>query len=209
MEVRIILVDDHTIVREGLRHVLEQMDGVVIVGEGENGLELISLAKQHQPDLVFADIAMPYVNGLEGVEEIRRWSPASRIALLTGLTSRGLIAQAHAAPIAGVFLKTDPLAKVCEAVPRMLRGEVVRSSGVEDILRAGVPADKLSGRELQVLHAVARGETNAVIAERLNLSASTIDKHRTSMMRKLNVTSAAQLLSLAVRDGLLEPATVL
>lgn len=209
MEVRIILVDDHTIVREGLRHVLEQMDGVVIVGEGENGLELISLAKQHQPDLVFADIAMPYVNGLEGVEEIRRWSAASRIALLTGLTSRGLIAQAHAAPISGVFLKTDPLAEICEAVPRMLRGEVVRSSGVEDILRAGVPADKLSGRELQVLHAVARGETNAVIAERLNLSASTIDKHRTSMMRKLNVTSAAQLLSLAVRDGLLEPATVL
>ena len=209
MTVRTIIVDDHIIVREGLRHVLETMDGVVVVGEGENGLELVSLAKQQQPDLVFADIAMPYVNGLEGVEEIRRWSPASRIVLLTGLTSRALIAQAHAAPISGVFLKTDPLEEICAAIPRILDGEVVRSSNVEDIMRAGAPADKLSGRELQVLHAVARGETNAVIAERLNLSASTIDKHRTNMMRKLNVTSAAQLLSLAVRDGLLEPAKVL
>lgn len=209
MPLPVIVADDHAIVRQGVKSILAGLPDLEVVGEAENGVELIALVKRHAPALIFADIAMPYAGGLEAVEEIRRWSPKSRLIIITGLTSRGLVAQARAAAVDGIFLKSDPPGELFGAIPKILNGERVYSAAIEKVLGETAPSDILTGRELQVLLGISRGETNARIAERLGVSAYTVDKHRTNMMRKLNVHSAAELLALAIRDGLLDSARTL
>lgn len=204
-----VVADDHAIVRQGVKSILRLHPDIEVVGEAANGVELITLVKRYKPALAFADIAMPYASGLETVDEIKRWSPDSKLVILTGLTSRGLIAQAHAAPVDGVFLKSDPPEELFNAIPAILSGDRVYSTAIKAILDEATHADKLTARERQVLLGIARGETNAKIAERLGLSANTVDKHRTNMMRKLSVHSAAELLALAVREGLLDSAKTL
>lgn len=204
-----VIADDHAIVRQGVKSILDRYPDLEVVAEATNGVELVALVKRHKPSLIFADIAMPYVSGLETVEEIRRWSPDSKLVILTGLTSRGLIAQAYAAPVNGIFLKSDPPEELFHAISSILNGKRINSSAVDAILVEAMPADALTTRERQVLLGISRGETNAKIAERLGLSANTVDKHRTNMMRKLNVHSAAELLAIAVRDGLLDSAKTL
>lgn len=209
MPLPVIVADDHAIVRQGVKSILAGLPDLEVVGEAENGVELIALVKRHAPALIFADIAMPYAGGLEAVEEIRRWSPKSRLIIITGLTSRGLVAQARAAAVDGIFLKSDPPGELFGAIPKILNGERVYSTAIEKVLGETAPSDILTGRELQVLLGISRGETNARIADRLGVSAYTVDKHRTNMMRKLNVHSAAELLALAIRDGLLDSARTL
>lgn len=209
MPIPVVIADDHAIVRQGVKSILRLHPEIEVVGEAANGVELVTLIKRHTPSLVFADIAMPYASGLEAVDEIRRWSPASRIVILTGLTSRALIAQAHAAPVDGIFLKSDPPEEIFNAIPEIIDGRRVYSASIRKILNETTLVDKLTARERQVLLGVAQGETNARIAERLGLSANTVDKHRTNMMRKLDVHSAAELLALAIRDGLLDAAKTL
>lgn len=209
MPLQAVVADDHAIVRQGVKSILSGLPDIEVIGEAENGVELVTLVKRHAPALVFADIAMPYAGGLEAVDEIRRWSPNSKLVILTGLTSRGLAAQAKAAMVDGIFLKSDPPAELAGAISKILNGERVFSQSIEKILAETAPSDILTARELQVLQAISRGETNAKIADRLGVSANTVDKHRTNMMRKLKVHSAAELLSLAVRDGLLDPARTL
>ena len=209
MPLPVVIADDHAIVRQGVKSILASLSGFEVVGEAENGVELVALVKRHAPALVFADIAMPYAGGLEAVDEIRRWSPKSRLIILTGLTSRGLTAQAHAAPVDGIFLKSDPPEELAQAIPKILDGERVYSAAIEKILGETAPADMLTSRELQVLRGISKGETNPKIAERLGVSVNTVDKHRTNMMRKLKVHSAAELLAIAVRDGLLDQARTL
>ncbi|MEM9619231.1 MAG: response regulator transcription factor [Pseudomonadota bacterium] len=209
MPIPVVVADDHAIVRQGVKSILRLHPEIEVVGEAANGVELVTLIKRHTPSLVFADIAMPYASGLEAVDEIRRWSPASRIVILTGLTSRALIAQAHAAPVDGIFLKSDPPEEIFNAIPEIIDGHRIYSASIQNILNETTLVDKLTARERQVLLGVAQGETNARIAERLGLSANTVDKHRTNMMRKLDVHSAAELLALAIRDGLLDAAKTL
>ncbi|WDI30153.1 response regulator transcription factor [Hyphococcus flavus] len=209
MTLTVVIADDHAIVRQGVKSILASLSDFSVVGEAENGVELVALVKRHTPALVFADIAMPYAGGLEAVDEIRRWSPNSRLIILTGLTSRGLAAQAHAASVDGLFLKSDPPEELAQAIPKIISGEPVYSTAIEKILSEAHPSDMLTARELQVLRGISNGETNARIAERLGVSAYTVDKHRTNMMRKLKVHSAAELLALALRDGLLDSASTL
>lgn len=209
MPIPVVVADDHAIVRQGVKSILRLHPEIEVVGEAANGVELVTLIKRHTPSLVFADIAMPYASGLEAVDEIRRWSPASRIVILTGLTSRALIAQAHAASVDGVFLKSDPPEEIFNAIPEIIDGRRIYSASIQKILNETTLVDKLTARERQVLLGVAQGETNARIAKRLGLSANTVDKHRTNMMRKLDVHSAAELLALAIRDGLLDAAKTL
>jgi len=205
----VVIADDHAIVRQGVKSILANFTELKVVGEAANGVELVTLVKRHAPALIFADIAMPYAGGLEAVDEIRRWSPKSRLIILTGLTSRGLAAQANAARVDGIFLKSDPPEELALAIARIMNGERVYSKAIEKVLAETSPSDLLTARELQVLSGIARGETNTRIAGKLGVSANTVDKHRTNMMRKLNVHSAAELLSLAVRDGLLDAARTL
>lgn len=209
MAFRVIIADDHPFLRKGLAGLFSDNPEFSIAGEAADGIELITLVKQERPELVITDIAMPHLSGLEAVVEIERWCPACHIIVVTGLTARGMIAQIDATNVAGIFLKSDPLTEVQAAVVPVIEGKKVRSDGVRKILEEEYAGDTLSGRERQVLMGIARGESNAKIADRLGISANTVDKHRTNMMRKLDVHSAAELLAIAVRDGLLDTSKTL
>lgn len=206
MNSRIILADDHVMVRQGLKTLLESEPGLDVVAEAESGVELVAQVNKHQPDLVIADIAMPYGNGLEIVGEVRRWSPATKIMLLTGLTSNSLLSQAVSTGVEGVFLKSDAPDVFVAGVRKVLGGAISISPHALRLSSGSTAFNSLSPRELQVLFGIARGDTNALLGERLGISAKTVDKHRSSLMRKLGVNSMAQLLSLSVREGLLDTA---
>lgn len=204
MNPRIVLADDHVMVRQGLKTLLTMDQPFEIVAEAASGVELVAAAKQHRPDLVIADIAMPYGNGLEVAGEVTRWSPDTRIILLTGLVSRGLLSQAVSGKVHGVFLKSDPPDVFLEGVRTVLAGGRVVSEQARRLSGAGNQFASLSEREVQILHGLAAGKSNAELGGQFGISAKTVDKHRTSLMRKLEVNSLAQLLSVAVREGLLD-----
>ncbi len=204
MNSRTILADDHVMVRQGLKTLLESEPGLEVVAEAESGVELVAQVNKHQPDLVIADIAMPYGNGLEIVGEVRRWSPDTKIMLLTGLTSNSLLSQAVSTGVEGVFLKSDAPDVFVAGVRKVLGGAI--SPHALRLSSGSTAFNSLSPRELQVLFGIARGDTNAILGERLGISAKTVDKRRSSLMRKLGVNSMAQLLSLSVREGLLDMA---
>ena len=204
LSVKIIIADDHPFLRQGMRSLLAQDQRFDIVGEARDGLELVALMKQLRPELLITDIAMPHMTGLEAIVETERWCPDCKTIVVTGLTGRGLISQIDQTGVAGIFLKSDPVEQIRTAIDPILEGKAVRSGSVLAILNEENTSNTLTGREVQVLMGIARGENNAIIAERLGISASTVDKHRTNMMRKLEVHSAAELLAIAVRDGLLD-----
>ena len=174
-----------------------------IVGEAEDGVAALTLVKSLKPDLLILDAAMPKATGVEVIEEVRRWSPETKIAVVTGVNAAGMLQQILDARVDGLFLKSGDTEKWVEDFAAICAGERRISDRV-----AGNSAltPSLTGRERQILFSIVRGETNGVISENLGISANTVDKHRTSIMRKLDVHSAAELVAKAFRDGLLDEA---
>lgn len=198
-----VIADDHALVRNGLRAVLEAA-GARIVGEAADGLEAIALAKAHRPDLLTLDAAMPLARGMEAYGEIRRWAPDTKIAVVTGFTGAGALADWLAVGADGVFLKSDPPDEMQEGFGLLLSGGAVVSKAVLAALRTAPEERTLTKRELQILHLVAEGCDNQEIGDRLSISPKTVDNHRTRMMAKLGVRSVAQLLAYALKEGLLD-----
>ncbi len=202
--IKTVIADDHRLIRVGVRELLMRLANIDIVAEANNGIEAVSLVKQHQPDLLIVDIAMPYANGIEVIEEVKRWSSATRCVILTGMTSVALLHQAVQAGAAGVFHKNDDTDEVLAAIPAILAGETVHSSRFDAALARHSRYQSLSPRELEVLQSLARGESLKLIADKLNISRNTVDKHRSAIMRKLAVHSSTELIALAYREGMLE-----
>jgi len=200
----VVIADDHALVRNALRAILESIEGVAIVGEAANGLEAIALAKTARPALLLLDMAMPLARGMEVFGEARRWSPDSRIAVVTGLTAVGLLADWVSAGVDGLFLKTCPPEEMRHGFGLLLSGGSYYSQAVLAALRNKPPTAELTQRERQVLHLIAEGCSNDNIASRLSISPKTVDNHRTHLMAKLNVHSVAQLLAFALKEGLLD-----
>lgn len=200
----VVIADDHALVRNALRTILESIDGVQIVGEAENGLEAIALAKTAHPALLTLDMAMPLARGMEVFGEARRWSPDTKIAVVTGLTASGLMADWVSAGVDGLFLKTCPPAEMRHGFELLLNGGGYYSKAVLASLRGQPRTAELTQRERQILHLIAEGCSNDNIAERLSISPKTVDNHRTRLMAKLNVHSVAQLLAFALKEGLLD-----
>lgn len=201
----VIIADDHMLVRQSLRNLLESASEFEIVGEAEDGVEALSLSKMHQPDLLILDAAMPKATGIEVIEEVRRWCRNTRIAVVTGVNSAGYLQQILESQVDGLFLKSGDTASWVKDFLAICSGETRISE------RATMNSEnsvRLSGRERQILFCISRGETNRAISDRLGISASTVDKHRTSIMRKLNVHSVAALVSKAFRDGLLSDSSL-
>lgn len=202
-----MIADDHSLVVGALRTLFASMDDVEVVAEAANGLEAVAAVKRHKPTLITLDIAMPLARGTEVLNELKRWSPDTRIAIVTGLTSQSLLSGLVDSDVGGVFLKSCPPDVLEQGLLAILQGhhyiapEVATLVGTaEDAMALG----SLTERERQVLGLVADGHTNGVIAERLFISPKTVDKHRSSLMKKLGVHSVAELLALALREGLLE-----
>lgn len=199
-----VIADDHPMMRAGIRAVLEGYGNVDILEEVATGLDAVRAARTRRPDLFVLDIAMPYARGLEVFVEIRRQSPASRIAVVTGLGASGLLAELVAAGVDGLFLKRGDPEVLERGLRLVLQGARFVAPDVVERLEARPPGPELSPRERQTLGLVAQGLTNAEIAGRLNLSPKTVEKHRTSLMQKLGVRSMSELLAHALREGLLD-----
>ncbi len=177
---------------------------VEIVAEATNGIEAVSSVKHHQPDLLIVDIAMPYANGIEVIEEAKRWSPSTCCVVLTGMTSVALLYQATLVGASGIFLKSGDSNEIVVALPKILAGETVHSTKCRDALARYSRYASLTARELEVLQCLARGESVKNIASKLSISPNTVDKHRSAVMRKLDVHSSTELIALAYREGMLD-----
>ncbi len=206
---RVLIADDHALVRSGLKDILAGLPrpGVDIVGEAENGLEAISDAKKLKPDLMLLDAGMPLSRGMEVFGEVRRWSPETKVAIVTGFNSANSLADWVSAGVDGLFLKSSPPEEMVEGFALVLAGERYIAREVVERLKSAESRDSLSVRERQVLHLIAEGCSNATIAERLSISPKTVDNHRQKLMAKLEVNSTAQLLALALKEGLLDSST--
>lgn len=187
-----------------MRDILLSIPKTEIVGEAENGLEAISLSKAMRPNLLTLDAGMPLARGMQVYGEVRRWSPETRIAVVTGFTAAGHLSDWIAADVDGLFLKTCPPEEMAHGFSVVLNGGGYVSKATLSILEGADETENLTGRERQILHLIAEGLTNKEIGERLSVSSKTIDNHRTRLMAKLGVHSVAQLLAYALKEGLLD-----
>jgi DNA-binding NarL/FixJ family response regulator len=206
-----VIADDHAIVRSGLRGALEapqliETEGIEVVAEAENGLEAIAAVRQHRPDLLLLDVSMPAAGGVEVLVEARRWSPDTKVVVFTGISAVGLVSELVEAGVDGLFSKAASNDLMYAKLPEILRGGRHVAQTFLDVLEDQPKRSPLTDRERQTLNMIVAGQSNKEIANALGISIKTVDKHRTSLMQKLNVRSVAQLLALALREGLIDPA---
>lgn len=207
----VVLADDHEVVRAALRNAFEtpglvEAEGLDVVAEAMTGREALAAVKRHKPSLITLDVSMPDVGGHEVIHELRRWSPQTRIAVFTGVTAPGLISSLVQSGVDGLFSKSGTSQTLLEKVPHILRGGHFVDERFLQILENEPGAPALTAREHQVLNLLVSGRSNREISEVLGISSKTVEKHRGSLMGKLNVSSIAQLLARALKDGLIDPA---
>lgn len=212
-EARILLVDDHAVLRAGLRRLLEDQPDLTVAGEAGMAAEAIELAGRLQPDVILLDLGMPGLGGLEALPRLRQAAPEARLLVLTMHDDEGYVRQALHSGAAGYVLKKAADHELLSAIRAVLRGEVyvfsaLTRSLLEDLLPTGGEApqdawEKLSDREQEVLRLVALGHTGAEIASRLSLSPKTVETYRGRGMEKLGLASRAALVRFALSRGLL------
>ena len=211
-EVRVILADDHTLVRAGLRKLLESVPNLTVVGEAQDGLELLSLVEQLQPDLVLMDIAMPGLNGLEAAARVTRGWPNIRILILSMHQSEEYVRQALRSGAAGYLLKDAAPLELELALKALLAGETYLSPAVskgvvndyvQRLRQDDTPGSGLTPRQTEVLQLIAEGHSSKEIARRLGLAVKTVETHRSQLMKQLDIHEVAGLVRYAMRIGLI------
>lgn len=200
----VVVADDHAIVRQGTVQLLSDIEGVEIVAEADNGLSAIAAVKKHKPALLMLDAAMPMARGIEVYAEVRRWSPSTRIVLFTGFTSLNLLSDWLDAGVDGLLIKSCTPEEIKRCCSLVLNGSAYIAKSVQEMLEAAAGETQMTTREREVLSMIATGNTNNTIAERLNISPKTVEKHRASLMTKLGVHTVAELMVYALREGLLD-----
>lgn len=205
-----VIADDHAIVRSGLKDALEkpgliEPDGIRVLSEAGDGLSAIAEVRKHRPSLLLLDVAMPMAGGVEVLIETRRWSQETRVVVLTGISAVGLISDLVDAGVDGLFSKASDNTEFYARLPGILRGQRHISEYFLNILEETPKPPVLTDRERQTLNMILSGRSNKEIAEGLGISVKTVDKHRTSLMQKLNVHSVPQLISRALKEGLIDP----
>ena len=209
-----IVADDHAIVRSGLRAALAtpgliEPNGLSIVAEASNGLETIAALRQYRPHLLMLDVQMPMAGGAEVVLEARRWSPETRVVVLTGVSSAGKLAELIEIGVDGLFSKATENDDLYQALPLILRGGRRISTYVTDLLENRPAQVSLTDRERQTLNLIVAGRSNKEMATILGISIKTVDRHRSNLMQKLGVHSVAQMIAFALREGLIDPSAEL
>jgi two-component system response regulator NreC len=210
----IVLADDHTLFRQGLRRVLEEQAGWQVVAEASDGAEAVRLALEHEPHLVILDIAMPRLNGVEATRQIARRLPDVRVLIVSMYSDDLYVTQALQAGAHGFVLKDSADADLVRAVRDLAAGtsyfspavsKVVLDDYVRHLADRGITDrfDALSEREREVFQLIAEGHSNKEIAGLLNVSPGTVETHRARIMEKLDVHSAAEIVLYAVRKGVI------
>jgi DNA-binding NarL/FixJ family response regulator len=211
--IRVVLADDHHLVRGGIRALLERADDIEVVGEAANGQQAVELAQQLAPDVLVMDIAMPRLDGIQAAERIRALGLDARVVILSMHADETLVRQALRAGASGYLLKSSVTEEMLVALRAAMRGEVYLSPAISTTLVSEFlnletdsekrsPFDQLTPREREVLQLVAEGHTNAAIASMMNISVRTVEKHRSSLMSKLDVRDLAGLVRAAIKHGL-------
>jgi len=212
--IRVLLADDHHLVRQALRALLEKAEGIEVVGEAEDGREAAKLAQRLRPDVAVLDVAMPVLNGIQAAERIRRLQIPTRVVILSMHKDDALVRRALRGGAHGYLLKSAVSEELLLAVRAAVRNEIYLSPGisrtvVEDLLTVGTTAepadafDQLTQREREVLQLIAEGRTNSEIAKLLAISVKTVEKHRANLMSKLDVHDVAGLVRIAVKHKLI------
>ena len=215
--VRILLADDHEVVRRGLKVLLEERLGWEICGEATTGRDAVELASQMQPDIAIVDLMMPDLNGLETTRQIRRISERTQVLIFTMHHNETIVHEVLEAGARGYLLKSDAERDIVAAVETLLRSQPYFSAQIsetvlEGYLRSGRQAidgnavlPRLTPREREIIQLLAEGHRNKRIAQKLGISVKTVETHRTTVMRKIGVKSIVELVRYAVRNHLTEP----
>jgi two-component system, NarL family, response regulator NreC len=207
--ISVLIVDDHEIVRAGIRHRLETEPDIALVGEAGTAEQAVVRARALQPNLVLLDLLMPRKSGYEAIPEILSVSPQSRVLVLSSQAAPSSVRQAISAGASGYLPKRASDGELVDAIRRVAAGEryVEPDLGAQLVVADGVPAlEPLSDRERDVLHLLALGHTNQEIGKKLYISVRTVDTHRAHIMRKLRLETRAELVLFALANGLIGPA---
>jgi two-component system, NarL family, response regulator NreC len=209
-QIRILLADDHAVVRQGFKLILASQADMEIVAEAANGREAVELAGKLHPDVAVMDVAMPELNGIEATRRIGESAPRTRVLALSMHKDSVYVREILRAGARGYLLKDQAASDLISAVRAVARGEGYISPAVSDAVlndyrrHVSDPIDLLTSREREVLQMIAEGKTNKEIATVLNLSVYTVDAHRGRIMEKLNLHSVNELVRFAVRKGLVD-----
>jgi DNA-binding NarL/FixJ family response regulator len=209
---RILLVDDHALVRAGISSLLRSLEGVTVVSECEDGRAAVSAVREHNPDMVLMDVAMGGLNGLEATRLIVKEFPAVRVMILSMFANEEYVASALSAGAKGYLLKNATPSELQFALQTVASGETYLTPAVSKtvieqyknrLAQKPDSLERLTPRQREVLQLIAEGNTSKEIASRLNLSVKTIDMHRTMLMKELNIRDIAGLVRFAIRTGLI------
>src|ERR1035437_5577006 len=214
--ITVLLAEDHMIVREGLRRLLEAESDIEVVGEAANGRQAVEMTRKLRPAVVVMDIAMPLLNGLEATRKIRQAVPDAKVLILSAHSDDAYVERVTALGAAGYLIKQTSAQFLSEAIREVQKGNTFFSPSVAKSLRhqnqksldrKGLPKAKvarLSSREVEVLQLIAEGEANKQIAAELGISIKTVEKHRDHLMRKLDIHDTAGLTRYAIAEGIVE-----
>ena len=217
MTVKVLIADDHQIVRQGLRHLLEKEPDLIVVAEAEDGRSTVRLAREHRPEVIIMDVAMPDLNGIEAARQIISEMPEMKVIALSMYADRRFVVNMLKAGACGYLLKDCAYEELVRSIRVVLAHKTYLSPGVTDIVvkeymqGALSPQDSvfslLTPREREVLQLMSEGRSTNQIAACLNVSVKTVETHRQQLMHKLNRHSVAELTKYAIREGLttLEP----
>ena len=214
--ITVLLADDHTIVREGFRTMLELEDDIEVVGEAQDGRQAVALVKKLRPAVVLMDIAMPLLNGLEATRQVAKSFPATKVIMLSAHSDDAYVQNATESGAVGFLVKQTSAHEVCRAIREVHQGKTYFSPSITRRLvrlrsaapvRAGVPRKKtvqLSSREMEVLQLIAEGKANKETASELGIGLKTVEKHREHLMAKLDIHDTAGLTRYAISAGIIE-----
>jgi len=215
-KIRILIADDHTIVRQGLSRLLEEQPDLKVVGEATDGQKTVEQALDLKPDVLIMDIAMPRMNGIEAAKRIRKLLPKTKILILSMYSHEHYIHQLMEAGVSGYLLKDDSGRDIIKAIHAALKDETSLNPAISKVLvesyrspGKGISQSdrykQLTNREREVLQLIAEGHSTRQIADMLFVSISTIKSHRAHLMEKLNIDSSVKLIHFAIQLGLVDP----
>jgi DNA-binding NarL/FixJ family response regulator len=210
MSIRVVLADDHVLVRQGLKSLLER-EKLQVVAEASDGQEAVRYSESLHPDITVLDISMPTLNGIDAVREMSRSCPKTKTILLTQHEEEQYIREALEAGVRGDVLKSQAANDLVQAIQQVSRGQFYLSPGVSRAVveayrtKSQMPSDPLTVRERQVLQLIAEGRSTKDVASLLGISVKTAESHRTRLMQKLDIHETASLVRYAVRRGLVQP----
>lgn len=212
--ISVFLADDHKILREGIKSILERESDILITGEAEDGLSTVKLVNQLQPNVVILDIAMPKLNGLEAIRQIHHNNPNVKIIILTMHDNEEYIRQTLASGAMGYILKDAAAHELIDAIRTVNRGEAILSPAITSLVIANYlrwgnqetenSSDNLSAREREILQLIAEGHTNKQIADILCISIKTVQTHRLNLMKKLDLHDRGELIKYAIQKKIID-----